>query len=394
MWLLLACNENRITALDPDAGDGPAPEEPVPDIRVHPDAVDFGAIAADESAHAAVTVRNAGDGVLHVTDFHVNGGAPVHVEHAGALDIEHGNELFLDLTWAPGADIPLESDLVIQSDDPDEPKVKVPLTGAVLGPDVAIDPEAWDFGTVERDVPVDLPITLSNRGAVPLHVSRVEYGASSPELALADDAGLSSGGELGPGESVVLTVRYTATDGDGDEGTLHVFSDDLDTPEIDAIQAGAGEASTDHAVELVLTADDSWEGWIDGKKLVAPNANAWSLSDTMKTTLSSGDHVIAIHAWDVAMAISGVDGVLKVDGAVYSTTGDKSQVYVTSKPAADWADVTFSDSSWSTAPKCSNTSPWGGSPGDIAALGGQWIWWSARCEDLGEAWFRWKVTLP
>jgi hypothetical protein len=398
MWfvLLAACSENGLNSLDPDAGDGapPTPDTSAPKITVDPPSIDFGAIVATASVQATVVVGNVGDGTLEIGDFHVNGGAPVRIAHEGQLDLDPGAETVLELTWSPGADIPLANDLVIGSNDPDRPKVKVPLTGTVLGPDVAIDPSSYDFGTLPRNVPVDEPITLTNLGAIPLHVSKVEYGGSSSELALYDDAGLSAGGTLGPGESKILTVRYTPTDGYSDEGTLHVFSDDEDTPEIDSTQVGTGDPSTDYETVLLLTADDSWEGWIDGKKLVAPNANGWSLSDTMKQTLSSGDHVIAIHAWDVARAISGVNGVFEVDKKVYSYTGDRSQVFVTTAPSATWTDVGFDDSKWSGAINCTNTSPWGGAPTDIVGLGGKWIWWTGTCENLGEAWFRWNVTLP
>jgi hypothetical protein len=396
MWLalVLACSENEIKSLDPGAGDGPPPEAPPPQITVDPPSVDFGSITADASAQASVVVGNTGLGPLVIDDLHVNGGAPVHISHEGALTLDPDGEVVVDLVWSPGADIPLDNPLVIGSNDPDNPHVKVPLTGVVLGPDVAIDPITWDFGTVARGVPADEPITLTNHGAVPLHVSKVEYGGSSSELTLYDDAGLSAGGELGPGESKVLTVRYLPTDGYSDEGTLHVFSDDLDTPEIDSTQVGTGEASIDYDITLILTADDSWEGWVDGKKLVAPNAANWGTSDTMTTTLSSGDHVIAVHAWDIYGLISAVNGVLEVDKKVWSYTGDKSQVLVTTKPSSTWTDVGFDDSAWSAAAKCTNTSPWGGAPADINALGGKWIWWSARCEDLGETWIRWTVTLP
>jgi hypothetical protein len=395
MLTWLACNESGINALSDDAANGGDLPAAVPHLTLTPPAVDFGAVPSGTSPQATLIVGNDGQARLDVSDLFVNGGAPVRLAHVGNLSLDPGSELIVDLTWSATWGVPLDAELVVVSNDPDVPRAKAQLTGTVLGPDVSLTPATWDFGVQPRGVSADQSFTLSNLGDAPLTVDRVAYGASSPELALVDDAGLTAGGLIEPGGSRTFVVRYTPTDGDADEGVLQVFSDDADTPEIDASQFGSGEPSVDHDVEVLLTADDAWEGWIDGVKITsAPNAALWSTSDRIKATLASGDHVIAVHAYDLARSISGINGVIQVDGATLSTTGDGGQRVVSSAPGAGWTDLGYDDTAWTVAPTCASTSPWGASPADIVGLGGRWVWWTSRCESLGETWMRWTITLP
>ena len=147
-------------------------------------------------------------------------------------------------------------------------------------------------------------------------------------------------------------------------------------------------------MELFLTADDAWEGWIDNTAFTGPNSGAWNAFDTFEWELECGDHALALYATDTGMAISGVIAVVKVEGVVRFVSGPSNWTMLDTAPPSDWTDPAFDDSSWYIPEVCANTSIWGSTPQPFYDLGAEWIWWTSSCTSLGEAWFRLNFTVP
>jgi hypothetical protein len=118
-WALSACSEIGFTTKDkvedPDTG---APVELNPDLRVNPRAVDLGALCA--SGEATVTLENVGEGELSLTRVQVEGGWSARTFAPPVL--APGASFVLELATDGGA-----GQLVVESNDPDEPSVGVPL---------------------------------------------------------------------------------------------------------------------------------------------------------------------------------------------------------------------------------------------------------------------------
>ena len=150
-----------------------------------------------------------------------------------------------------------------------------------------------------------------------------------------------------------------------------------------------------HSVEIWLTADDVWEGWVDGASL-GSNAG-WNTTERYTLTMDSGPHVFAVRAWDSGAAIAGFTSVAWVDGAVTSRTGDGTwHVSGTVPGGTTWHDYAYDDSGWGTGSGCGSSlisSFWGGQPADILGTGATWIW-PRGCTSLGEGAFRLELWLP
>jgi len=144
---------------------------------------------------------------------------------------------------------------------------------------------------------------------------------------------------------------------------------------------------------MQITADDQWTGTLDGEPIGGSGQNAWSTSDVLQFTLGSGEHVIAVHAEDVARVISGFLAVVRVDGEPIAFTGDGAWAVSVTAPAPGWELPGFDDSTWATPGICSNASPWGGRPTALTDDGAEWVWHSTNCGSLGEAWFRLSFVL-
>ena len=167
--------------------------------------------------------------------------------------------------------------------------------------------------------------------------------------------------------------------------------------------AATGEAPpceiTEYTVRTVYSGDDSVEVYVDG--VLVPwqlGDDWWSSENSHQTTLSSGDHTIAFHVWDVARVIAGLGAFVEVDGAITARTDDGSSFLTTQTyPGTGWADVGFSDSGWAPAQTCS-WDPWNSvNLTELDANGIVWAWANSSCNNWSDGydtWYRVNLTLP
>ena len=398
--LLLACTENNLSSnKEPDGLDTSG--DPSPDIAVSPAAVRFGEVAWGSENTATVTITNEGQGILLLDSPSLeNGGAALTVSRLASPSLAAGESTELVVTWLATDGGSLDDVLDIGSNDPDEPVVGVPIGGSLPPGDIVVTPTAYDFGTIPVAATDSTVVTVSNVGAGPLTVSSMTFSATDADLAVFDAGALATTPVvLDPGGSTEMIVTYTPTDGTGDEGTLAIFSDDPDTDEAGTVFTGKGEdpdpclGLTQH-VKVTLTADDAWQGWMDSVAFSAPGQNAWNQIDAVEWDLPCGDHALALYATDTAQVIAGVLAAVEIEGTVKFVSGPTDWTMFDSAPPADWTDAAFDDSAWHIPEQCSDPSPWGSQPQPLYDLGATWIWWTANCRDLGEAWVRLNFTVP
>lgn len=395
--ILVGCTENNLVpADDPNLNESPS-------IVVDPPFLDLGEVLVGETVSGVFTITNVGGAELRVDDVLMT-----RFKHKATITL-HGTPLLppegsVDVTVEATAKIAESDDGIvrIESNDPRLPNVDLPVTLAGLPldePAIRIDPLVYDFGVVSTSVSQPRAVTVTNVGGAPLTVTGLAWASSSTsELRLASDGKLTAGAVLAAGESRELEVRYSPDDDVADEASLVVYSDDPLLPEANANFFGDGEVvsdTTDHDVEIWITADDEWTGTLDGVDVTGPNAAGWGACDTITEVLPTGEHVLAVHAFDTASAISGFVAVVKVDGKEHLLTGDPRVRMSSSKPSSGWESPTFDDSSWTTPDECRVTSMWGGQPAALFAEGAaKWVWSDPDCTVLGEAWFRVPITLP
>ena len=304
------------------------------------------------------------------------------------------------VTWTPYAAGEMADTLLIDSDDPDEARVEVPLSGSVPHGEIAIDPETWDFGTLAVGATDTVMITVSNVGDGPLTVSDWTFAATDADMTVLDAGDITAlPSTLDPGTSAEVIIQYAPSAGGGDEGNLVITSDDPDTPTTGAQVFGNGEDPDPckgflQSMNLFITADDQWQGYLDGEELIGPNQYSWSSFDTFDWEVECGQHVLAISAQDSGQVIAGVIAAISVEGTVTYVTDTTHWRITDVEPDPTWVEVGFDDSSWNIPGTCSDTSPWGSTPQPFYDLGAEWIWWTSDCRDLGEGWLRLEFSVP
>jgi hypothetical protein len=215
---LVGCSDYGIS--NKDAGAGAAG----PDIEVKPSSLTFGTLSSGETEDQTFTVTNVGTSTLHVTDVKVDTGKDAFsVLGPKQFDLEPEESMDVGVEFTPmGADENFGQILVV-SDDGDEPESPVDLLGYGAVPELQIDPQSYIFDTV---VPCgdSVDLTLTNVGSEDLVITDAKY--ESLGLLSLDASNITLPLTLKPGKSKVVTVVFAPTDIGTDSGRLDVYSND------------------------------------------------------------------------------------------------------------------------------------------------------------------------
>jgi hypothetical protein len=206
--------------------------------------VEFEGLAIGDQSEQLLQLDNSGDGDLHIHDIAFSDDSlRVHWELLGltTVTIPPGEVHDLQVRFAPQAVGQLDVYLRIGSDDPSAPSTQVPLRGEGLGVgDLAVEPQALDFGTVLIGDAVERELVLANYGTADLAIASVSVGDDAGNYAVVLDP---SGNSMAPGDEHGLVVlRFEPTYDGFLYGTLSITTNDPDTPVFEIPLSGEGDA--------------------------------------------------------------------------------------------------------------------------------------------------------
>jgi hypothetical protein len=176
-------------------------------VRVEPEALDFGKAALGSTKLLPLTIRNKGTFRLQLSGFET---AAPFVAPSGSATVATGNVLTREIGFRPVALGPASGTLTITTDDPDAPTVLVALTGEGIEAAVRVEPLAIDFGEVLWDAatrPATRSITVSNPGSDAFELTAIELAEDGGGAFAVDPA--SALESYAPGQSKTFTVTYT-----------------------------------------------------------------------------------------------------------------------------------------------------------------------------------------
>ncbi len=223
LWVLVACEVPPL----------PDKQDPVGVLDVDVEELSFDPVALGEEAFEGFTLTNLGTAELTLE---------LALEGSPAFDLDAADRpYFLD----PDESIDFEvgysplgaedsTDLVISSDDPDAPEVRVPVTGTGLVPDLRVDPEDHDFGAVGPACPGELELELENVGTGLLTISSVAHQGVGYTLEPVEVPV-----ELEPGEVQPLWLSVSLNEPGDFAGKLFVVSD-APSGQVVAVQTARG----------------------------------------------------------------------------------------------------------------------------------------------------------
>ena len=243
----IACNEYELVEGDKNLDNDLETSDP--DIAVDPLEIDFGEVYVDgvetgppASLTEVVTITNEGAGPLQISDIAlVNPDSPYEIGALTSPLVQPGGSAQFSVTFSPDTSGSTSGTIVIESNDPDESTVEVALLGDGIAPVIEVTPTEYDFGTLYIGCEGTQEVTISNVGNAPLVISNLQLNTSSADFEVESSLTGSMPYTLEPSESVGVDVAYAPYDDYDDISYLVVESNDPYTPQVTAVQEGAGE---------------------------------------------------------------------------------------------------------------------------------------------------------
>lgn len=257
-----------------------------PEISVNPDELDFGNVQAGLTDSDTVTVANIGGAPLGVNAIDITGpdaGAFMQTNDCSVVNV--GENCQVEVTFFAENEGARNAVLTIESDDPDNPSVQVPLSGtSVLEQfgEISVDPEEVNFGTIPVGDSADRNLTISNTGgaAVDIHEISID-GANAGDFFASHSCSL-----LIPDESCDVSLTFTAGAEGARNASLTIASDDPENPTLTVPLAGSG-ATPGGGVEITM--DIEGETFVRKANGIVPITGNIEADLDLSTGLFTGD---------------------------------------------------------------------------------------------------------
>jgi len=260
MGFLLGCSDYE---LNPKVEEIPVIE--VPNIHVTPSSLNFGHLDAGvgESKAQVITITNAGNKNLNLSHVALDATDMVYtitLPHLTTLEPDQATRV--TVTYIPRTYETNANNVVINSNDPNDSVVTVPLTGESSAPVIEIDPTYYDFGTTYIGCEAKTVVSIRNVGDSDLVISDIQYFVSyPPELSIEIDTARMGPfpWTLEPNEKQLVTIYHEPWDIQEDSGFIEVHSSDPATPIAVSDQEAFGDyyawASDFYEQEEIANAD-------------------------------------------------------------------------------------------------------------------------------------------
>ncbi|HVO31674.1 MAG TPA: choice-of-anchor D domain-containing protein, partial [bacterium] len=167
----IGCNDNNLRTAPPD-------------IKATPNALAFTAGAFSGGATSAsltVIVSNDGGGTLNISHIGIVSSATTFTASTTGATIPSlpaGGWFAVQVTWTPTHAVADSGMLVLDSNDPDTPHLKIPITTEPVGPAIACTPNPVVF-LGQPGTPVTRSVACSNPGTQPITITGMEFAPGS-----------------------------------------------------------------------------------------------------------------------------------------------------------------------------------------------------------------------
>ena len=221
--------------------------------RLCPDplALDFGNVSTGQSATASFTITNCGLLDLSLSDVVLAAGTSDDFSLTAVPGLPAvlapAETVAVEVAYNP-TDMGSDSGGVeLFSDDPaSDPNTGLTGTVSLMGSsvpracDIQATPFAVNFAGVVQGQTSQVDVIVSNQGTDDCTLERAEItlNSSAGEFSILDAPAENT--VFGPGDSLIVSLRYAPTDLGTDAGTLSLFGDDKDTNEITVDLNGEG----------------------------------------------------------------------------------------------------------------------------------------------------------
>lgn len=225
-----------------------------PELVVAPDSIDLGQVVVPYSSSAELQLINAGRADLEISSIALAEStarpAAFTVTPATAT-LEPDESVAVLVTFAPDTYVDYGTQLVVESDDPENPVLSVPLAAEGIDgpvPELSVDTQALDFGEVEAYDTEQAAFTITNTGTGPLEILDASGQVGDDAFTLLSDP---VGATIEPGGSFPVIVEYAPDSTLGEWGQYDIVSNDPLEPELSVLFIGNGGGDYEYPVAVI-----------------------------------------------------------------------------------------------------------------------------------------------
>ena len=213
----------------------------LPGIVLSESGHDFGNVELGEAEYWTLRIDNTGEADLSIgyTITSEDGSFGWDPERAPTSQtVSPGEPLELFLMFAPKSSGPKEGTLVIESSDPNNPKLEVNLQGYGSQPRMVLSESGHDFGDVQMGQGAYWTLRLSNEGEGVLSIG---YSVTSGDGSFGwDPKRIPTEQTVSPGDTLEFFLLFVPTALGPHSGTVTIQSNDPDQPERVVNMTGTG----------------------------------------------------------------------------------------------------------------------------------------------------------
>ncbi|MFQ6091535.1 MAG: choice-of-anchor D domain-containing protein [bacterium] len=199
---------------------------------------DFGALAVGDAAEWILTLSNRGTAPLTIDGIELTNSVDFGIaEYVFPIIIDPQGSLDIPVAFHPPNSTHKEGQLIITSNDPNNPVLTIGLRGKGLARDILLSDRSHDFGSVVVGARSDWTFTITNLGELSLEITEVvsshsDFMVAAPVFPYT----------LQNGASVEVRVAFVPSSVGVRVGSLEVRSNDPDEGVLTLALAGVGVA--------------------------------------------------------------------------------------------------------------------------------------------------------
>jgi hypothetical protein len=191
-------------------------------LTVSPASHNFGNVTVNTVANAAVSLTNSGAANLTISRIVVSGTGFAANSIKTPTTVPAGGNVVLDVAFSPKTTGNFYGAVTVSSDDPDTPTETIALDGTAttqtIGKLIAT-PAALNFNNIKQGSTASAVTTLKNIGTANVTLSHINISGSGFST-----SGIATPVLVVPGESLTLTVKYSATSNRTSSGNISLVS--------------------------------------------------------------------------------------------------------------------------------------------------------------------------
>lgn len=206
-----------------------------PILEVSPTTLVLTPVPLGQTTQGVITLRNRGGSRLRITDIDFTNETDereftkTHVELP--LILEANESTPLHIFFSPRVHVLGSAEIVIRSNDKDEPVKRVRITTTTAEQNLSYEPEALYLEAQRIGDSVSGQVKITNRGLIPVNILDA-YLSTETAAQLQTEDDIAQRPTLSISESVEYTITYTPTHAETVHGELIVLTDDDRLPRI------------------------------------------------------------------------------------------------------------------------------------------------------------------